>query len=231
MDEKLEEQAAFYVFGLLDGNEAAAFERHLKANDDLRAFVDRLDETAAALAHAATPRTLPPAVRSRVLDQIRSRNAASFSHRRNWIPWAIAALLALSCAYLVAERFQLRKRIAHLEERDFLSQIQIATLKSTLKNAPEATAVVVWDAKKQHGVLKVMQVPRNAEDRDYQLWMVDPSYKNPVSALIFHLPNEDPLKVPFRPAARVREAKGFAISLERKGGVTKAEGPIVLLGK
>jgi len=79
--------------------------------------------------------------------------------------------------------------------------------------------------------LKVTKLPRNAADRDYQLWLVDPRYKDPVDGGVFHVANGGSLRVPFQPVSPVREAKGFAISLERKGGVTKAEGPIVLLGK
>ena len=112
-----------------------------------------------------------------------------------------------------------------------LAQIQIASLSSKLKSAPDANAVVVWDEKKQKGILKVTELPRNEANRDYQLWLVDPRYKNPVDGGVFHVSNKGELSVPFQPATQVRGAKGFAISLERKGGVTKAEGPIVLLGK
>jgi anti-sigma-K factor RskA len=231
MTEEVEEQVSLYVFGLMEENEAVAFERRLQSDADLREFVDRLDETAAGIAHGAPPHALPPELRSRVLGQIRTGKTVAFPRRANWIPWAIAACLALSCAYLIAERSQLRKRVAHLEQRDILSQIQIATLNSKLANAPDANAVVVWDEKKQRGLLKVRQLPPNPADRDYQLWMVDPRYKNPVSAGLFHIANDGALSIQFQPAAPVREAKGFAISLERKGGVMRAEGPIVLVGK
>ena len=109
--------------------------------------------------------------------------------------------------------------------------MQIASLTSKLANAPNANAVVVWDEKRQRGVLKVMQLPPNADDRDYQLWLVDPRYKDPVDGGVFHVANDETLRVPFHPVSPVRGAQGFAISLEHKGGVPKAEGPIVLLGK
>jgi len=37
--------------------------------------------------------------------------------------------------------------------------------------------------------------------------------------------------LPFKPAQPVTQAAAFAISLEKKGGVPVAVGPIVLLGK
>ncbi len=231
MNEQLEEQASLYVLGLLEGEEAAAFESRLQADAELQAFVDQLDAAAASMAHAAPPRPLPPELRERVLRQAPDKKTIAFPGRLNWIPWAAAACLALTCAYLVAERSGLRKRITRLEQRDVLAQIQIASLSSKLQNAPNANAVVVWDEKKQRGILKVTALPRNADDHDYQLWLVDPRYKNPVDGGVFHVANDETLNVPFQPAEPVREAKGFAISLERKGGVPKAEGPIVLLGK
>ncbi|MEO6971660.1 MAG: anti-sigma factor [Chthoniobacterales bacterium] len=232
MNEPLEEQASLYVFGLLESAEAAAFERRLESDADLRALVDELDETAAAVAHQAPARALPPELRARVLSQISEGNkVVAFPRRAVWIPWALAACLALTCAYLVAESSGLRTRITRLEERDFLSRVQIASLSSKVENAPNANAVVVWDEKKQRGILKVTQLPRNTEDRDYQIWLVDPRYKNPVDGGVFHVANDGTMSVPFHPNTPVREAQAFAISLERKGGVTKAEGPIVLLGK
>jgi|SRR5450432_465078 len=231
MNEELEEQASLYVFGLLEGDAAVAFERRLQSDASLRTLLDHLDETAAAMARSAPSRALPPELRSSVLAQISAGKTLAWPRPSVWIPWAIAACFALSCAYLIAERSQLQKRIDHLVHRDLVSQIQIATLRSKLDNAPDANAVIVWDQKRQRGVLKVTQVPRNAADRDYQLWMVDPRYKNPVSAGVFHVANEGVLSLEFHPTAPVREAQGFAISLERKGGVAKAEGPIVLLGK
>jgi anti-sigma-K factor RskA len=231
VNEQLEEQASLYVLGLLEPDAAAAFARRLESDPELRALVDQLDEAAAAVSHAAPPRALPPELRERVLAEVRKERTVAFPRRSNWLPWAIAACLALTSAYLVADRAGLRKRLTRLEQRDFLAQIQIASLNSKLENAPDANAVVVWDEKKQRGILKVTQLPRNDENSDYQLWLVDPRYKDPVDGGVFHIANDGSLRVPFHPSSPVRGAKGFAISLERKGGVTKAEGPIVLLGK
>lgn len=231
MNEQLEEQASLYSLGLLEGDDAANFAKRVESDSELREVVDLLDEAAAAMAHSAPPRPLPPELRERLLTEIRGGKTVAFPRRTNWLPWALAACLALTSAYLVAERSGLRKRLTRLEQRDILSQVQIASLSSKLENAPDANAVVVWDEKRQRGILKVTQLPRNEENRDYQLWVVDPRYKDPVDGGVFHVANDGALRVPFKPSSPVREAAGFAISLERKGGVTKAEGPIVLLGK
>ena len=229
MNEQLEEQASLYVFGLLEGEEASAFAQRLQSDAELEALVDQLDAAAATLAHSAPACVLPPELRERVLVQVRSGKTVAFPRRSNWIPWAVAACLALTCAYLIAERGRLRKRITRLEQRDLFAQVQIASLNSKLENAPDANAVVVWDEKRQRGILRVTKLPRNEENRDYQLWLVDPRYKDPVDGGVFHVANDGALRVSFHPSSPVREAKGFAISLERKGGVQSAEGPIVML--
>ncbi len=231
VNEELEEQATLYVFGLLEDHDATAFEKRLENDAELRAFVDDLDETAAACSYAATARPLSPELRARVLARVGKRKSAGFPPRANRFAWPIAACLAIACSYLVAERGRLHQRITALEQRDVLAQIQVASLTSQLKSAPDANAIVVWDQKKQRGLLKVRQLPANDAGHDYQLWLIDPHDKNPVDGGGFHVSNEQTQRIHFRPRTPVREAKGFAISLERKGGVTKAEGPTVLLGK
>ena len=203
----------------------------MEFDDDLRGFVDKMDETAAMFAHSARPCALPAALRERVLNQVGQRHKIVAFPRSTLIPWGIAACLALACAYLVADNKGLRGRITRLKEREVLARVQIASLNSKLADAPNANAVVVWDEKKQSGILKVAQLPRNANDHDYQLWLVDPRYKDPVDGGVFHLANDGSLSVQFHPHAPVRAAQRFIVSLERKGGATKAEGPIVLSGQ
>ena len=189
-----------------------------------------MDETVALFAHSASPRTLPAEMRNRVLNQVRPRDKVLAFPRSALIPWSLAACLALACAYLVADNKGLRGRVTRLKERDVLARVQIASLQSKLAEAPYANAVVVWDEKKQSGILKVVRLPANANDHDYQLWLVDPRYKEPTDAGVFHLANDGSVSVKFQPHAPVRAAKAFLVTLERKGGAVKAEGPIVLSG-
>jgi anti-sigma-K factor RskA len=290
MNEQLEEQASLYVLGALEPPEAEAFEAQLATNGELRRHVDRLTETAAQLAHAAPSRPLPPHLEARILEEIRGTKATvpfATPARTNWVPWAIAAALAVACLVTFADRqrvaaeltaarsehmetqtelataaaekdraeqqiAELRQReadarvqmatladarakaektIAQLEERNELAKVQVATLTSKLADAPDATAAVVWDPERQRGVLNTANMPPNATNRDYQLWVVDPRYENPVDAGVFTVEKTGTTKYFFTPKSRITSATAFAISLERKGGVPKAEGPIVLAGK
>jgi len=232
MNEQLEEQASLYVLGLLEPEENRAFEAQLANDADLRKHVDALRESAANLAHTAPLRYPPAYLEGKILDAIRAeRPVAAPASSLSWLPWALAACLAIACVVLAAERPKIRQEIARLEKRDVFAQMKIATLASQLESAPRASAIVVWDAEKQEGVLKLTNVPVNDANRDYQLWIVDPEYKQPVDAGAFHVSEEGTTKISFKPKARVNSATAFAVSLERKGGVAKAEGPMVLLGK
>lgn len=117
------------------------------------------------------------------------------------------------------------------EARDTLAKIQVATLSSKLATAPDASASIVWDEEQQRGVLNAVNVPPNSADRDYQLWITDPQHSQPVSAGVFHIDSPGSKRIVFTPTSRITSATAFLVSLERRGGVPKAEGPIVLAGK
>jgi anti-sigma-K factor RskA len=253
--------------------------------------VDRLTETIAQVAHAAPSHPLPAHLEAQVLAAVRQTQSAVVvpmrSSSNSWLPWAIAACLALACvlafvdrqrlageltaarsenmqsqtqlsvlaadkqraerqvaelqqresdsraqmATLADARQQAEKKLAEIQGRDELTKVQVATLTSKLPDAPNATAAVVWDAERQRGVLNTANMPPNATNRDYQLWVVDPDYGQPVDAGVFSVEKAGGTKYFFTPKSRITSATAFAISLERKGGVPKAEGPIVLAGK
>lgn len=288
IDEQLEEAASLYVFGALEPGEIAAFEEQLAGSEELQRLVDDLTAAAASLALAAPLRMPPPHLEAAIMREVRDSKIVrpNFPTAR-WIPWALAACLALSTGLLYVKRNKLERRvaelqskqeqgrldiarvsterdraankiadlekrdadsnakiaalsrerertaseIARLQERDNLSQMQIATLTSKLADAPKATAFVIWDAENQRGVLTTVDMPPNATDRDYQLWIVDPKYQIPVDAGVFSVKSGEATKILFKPKTPISSADAFAVSLEQKGGVPKAEGPIVLAGK
>ncbi|MGI8435528.1 MAG: anti-sigma factor [Chthoniobacterales bacterium] len=233
MNEDLEDQAALYALDLLEGDERSAFEARLGREPELSALVDALRESAASLAHTTPPRQPPPFLEEKIMAAIRTHtpHSAVRSIGSSWLPWALAACLAIACVVLAADRAKIKNQVARLEQRNAFAQLRLATLASQLASAPNASAALVWDGSKQEGVLKVTNVPANEENRDYQLWIVDPDYKNPVDAGVFHLAQNGAKEIPFKPKEHIKSASGFAVSLERKGGVEKAEGPMVLLGK
>jgi anti-sigma-K factor RskA len=149
----------------------------------------------------------------------------------------LAAATAKENAGLQAQLLTLRNQlqgatdqIATLNARDEISKIKIATLASLSKNLPQAIAIVAWDGDSQHGLLKTANIPAARADQDYQLWVIDASYKQPISAGIFH-PGQE---APFHPLQSISNPQKFAISLEKKGGAPPGQGPqgpVMLIGE
>ena len=119
-----------------------------------------------------------------------------------------------------------------LKDEGDIAHLKILTLASMLGNTPAALAVAVWDPTREQGVLEVSKLPALATEKDYQLWVIDAKYPSPVSAGVFVVdPVSGEAHIVFKTDKPVRSIAKFAVSLERKGGVPKPEGPIVLLSQ
>lgn len=115
-------------------------------------------------------------------------------------------------------------------QRD-LSHLKITALAALAGNTPEARAIAVWDPGQKAGLLTVEKLPVISDEQDYQIWVVDPAYPNPVDGGVFKPGADGKAVLTFKGNQPIGSVAAFAISLEKKGGVPKAEGPIVLLGK
>lgn len=120
---------------------------------------------------------------------------------------------------------------ARLKHTEDLSRLKITALASLLGNTPEAKAIAVWDPEQQSGLLTVEKLPAVAAEQDYQIWVIDPQYPIPVDGGVFKPDSTGHAVLTFKADKPVKQAAAFAISLEKRGGVPKAEGPLVLLGK
>jgi anti-sigma-K factor RskA len=264
IDERTEELASLYAFDLLEGAELAAFEAALAQDAGLRALVFELRETAGALSLAA-PAAAPPAwLKSRLFVSLteksreEDRRVTPFAPLA-WFPWAIAACLALTSAWLaqlyfsqksesiaqheqaalaqmeiqsVQNQLEVEQILASRQLADLQAQLQIAKLVSLLGHSPQARAIAVWDQATQQGVLTVEKLPALAADQDYQLWVIDPKYPDPVSGGVFTVDaRTGTAHIAFHPGQLIATAAKFAVSCERKGGRPKPEGPIVLLSE
>ena len=272
IDEGLQEQAAAYALGALDDNETKAFEISLRVDPELRALVRELRSVTEALAGTAPALEPPAAVKARLLLEIEPRQpAASKSTPERpisapasapvsapigvpvsrpaanpWIPWAIAAALALvSLAFLWqsaglrsqlaaqanrineltasaelarSETTDLRQAVAKLRESNRLASFRIALLDSLLAASPKTIAVSVWDNERQDGVFIVRNLKPLPSDKDYQLWIIDPKYPSPVDAGVFQVDDKGNVRRDFRAKLPIQAANQFAVTIEQKGG-------------
>jgi hypothetical protein len=132
-----------------------------------------------------------------------------------------------------AERILAARRIAGLlterGPRGDLSQLQVVPLEFPASGTPPALAVAIWDPVRQDGELAATQLPALGADKDYQLWIAEPDNPTPVSAGAFAVdPATREARIQFKPARPVSAAARFIITIERKGGAPRADGPVVL---
>jgi anti-sigma-K factor RskA len=272
--EEREELASLYVLGALEGDELAAFERDLAAHPELAVLVTELERASTILATSVPQHKAPEVVRQSVFQHIRSQIAPMEPARRpaftfSWIPWAIAAGLAVCSALLWnersrmsatvasvehenetlqgrvasldAERVRLESRVsalekerndlqvrfASLEKRDPLREIQPVTLAAQRGAPPAEKVMALWDPYRRTGALHA-KLPEPAPDKDYQLWIITPESKQPVSAGVIPALSDSQTFTATRP---VNQVAALAISIEPKGGSTAPRGPVIFVGK
>lgn len=118
ISEETQDQAALYALGLLDADEAAAFEHALAADGTLRTLTAELREAAASLARTdARGGSAPSHMRARVLAAVA---AGEHGHPaagkvvagpwKRWLPQVAAAILMVCCGGLLWSGINLRTR-------------------------------------------------------------------------------------------------------------------------
>jgi anti-sigma-K factor RskA len=235
ISEEQQDQAALYVLGLLEPHEAAVFESELNANAELRDMARELREAAGNVALSAPPRTPPASLKQRIMREIamktEQRTVVPLQRASlGWVPWAIAAALAVFCGLLALDRVRLERQLADIRAVDPLMQTTFYTLAPSAPAPVEAKATVAWQPGRQSGVIRISNLPSPQPGKDYQLWAVDAEHKDPISAGIVRVDKNGVAQVRFKPVEKAEHVKAFAISLEREGGVPKKEGPILLVG-
>ncbi len=86
------------------------------------------------------------------------------------------------------------------------------------------TGDVVWDDDRQEGYMRFVGLAaNNASESQYQLWILDGRYENPlaqrVSGGVFNVSDTGEVIVPIQEGMSIDDAVGFAITIERPGGV------------
>ena len=172
---------------------------------------------------------------------------SSWSFPTFWLPWAMAAAAVVVCVHQTLDKRellaqverqngriaeldqladklrgatnQLTQTVASLQSATKLADVRIALLSSLLSDDPKAVAVSLWDNHEQSGVFVVQNLKPLPADRDYQLWVIDPKYKIPVSAGVFQVDPSGNVRLHFKTDKAIVTADKFAVTLEPKGGL------------
>jgi anti-sigma-K factor RskA len=230
IDNVAEENAALYVLGLLPAEETARFEALLSRDAELRVLVRELRESTAMLALAGEQYAPPIHIPDAILHSARRAK----SGRRiipPWIPWAIAAGLAVLTTFALFERQSLVRTLADARREDDFSKLKTAALSPQGDHVPNSVGAVTWDPGHQRGVVTISKLPPLEPNQDYQMWVIDPQHKEPISGGIVQVDENGTAKLVFTVTVPIRSADAFAVSRERKGGAPTPGGPIVLMGR
>jgi anti-sigma-K factor RskA len=256
IDELKQELLVDYLLNELDPASAESVRAEISADPELREFVRETEEAYASIALAIPPIPAPAGLPRRILESEGGATPPQSAAPRSkivWfaVPWALAACLAVACVVLSLDRTNLENKLAlagrellvlqqknaraelelaTLQKKNALAEMKIMLLKAQVEAFESATAVVVWDKDRKIGVLQLDKLPPAGPGRDYQLWVIDPKIPQPVSAGVFTVSNNGPMRTDFWPRSPVQSASAFAISLEKAGGAPKPEGEIILAG-
>ena len=231
MEAGIHELTAGYALDALDHDERSAYEAHLAGCEQCRQELASFWETTEALAVAASGPVPSPALRDRILADVRAeppQNVVPFEPRRRRIAPVLGAVAAVAAVAALALGLWGASLSSDLDET-----------RSALAREREAAAIVAdtgsrtIDLASGTGRLVVGQDGRAAlvlpdlgqapAGKTYQAWIIEGD--NPISAGIF--PGEDGLDVVLLDGD-VADGEVVAVTIEQAGGAeTPSLPPIV----
>lgn len=188
-----------YALGLTDSEESQIVEQHLQSFPELREELQAMQSALEQYAqqYAIQP---PSGLKNKILEDLDdtapfNTNAAQseqFSTKISWSKWlSYAALIALTLGYLYKghqvnlanrEISQQKTAVATCNERNerlensqtiyaFISDTNTQPVLLTgTEVSPESEAVVYWNEDKQSAYFFASQLPKPANDQQYQIW-------------------------------------------------------------
>jgi anti-sigma-K factor RskA len=242
-----------YALGALDAEEAQAFKAHLAACPQCAHKAAEARGRMALLSLAALLQSPSPAVKRRLMRQIREDAPASrLSYKApsasgHWwaFGWATAAAaLAAITVFLWIGNNRMRTELEALREATRQERVEIERSRAlvALLSAPDRVDVALSPGTEVPGaqarvlysaseglVFSAENLPAAPEGKTYQLWLV-PTSGNPISAGVFHPNAAGKASILLPPLPAGVAAKAFAVTVEPAGGVPQPTGPKVMIG-
>jgi anti-sigma-K factor RskA len=132
---------------------------------------------------------------------------------------------------------QLRKEKKALEDAliataasDRLASARIAVLRPTADGPAGAIGASIWSPQDQRGLLVLEGIPPALPSQAYQLWLIDPAHRAPVSGGVLQVGPGGSVRLQFASPVRIETAERFAISVEAVGGVATPTGKTIMTG-
>jgi anti-sigma-K factor RskA len=250
--EAFESIAALDAIGAATPEEEAELRIHLPGCDECRRARDEYAEAATLMTESIDPVTPPQELRERVTNAVAGdeevdADVIEASRRFRWLPWlATAATLFLAlwgwrelairaarehARSKDAEIVQLQEENAQLraQKQKLTAEMEALASKGTRTIAlagqqvsPSASARVFLQPQNRRAVVFFYDLPANASDKSYQLWIIRSDQPNPQSAGVFDVTNNGRATVSLENLPLDTQIKALAVTLEQRGG---AAGP------
>jgi anti-sigma-K factor RskA len=244
--ERYDSIAALDAIGAATADEANAFHAHLPSCADCRRARDEYAEAASLLSRDLDPVVPPPHVRDRIFAAVENGNIVDARDRFNSSRWWMAAAVVFLALWgwrelsvrVTREKINSReaeiRRLAGqnqlLAARNEKLSAEMASLASRdtrtialtgQQVSPSASAKVFLEPKQRRAVVFFYNLPANAADKSYQLWILRGDQPKPQSAGVFDVTKSGSASITIENLPLATEIKGLAVTLEPKGGVAQ----------
>jgi hypothetical protein len=256
-----EDLALFAMHGSSE-EEKVAVRAHVEACADCRAELEKVTRDLAMVAMSVDQHPLPEGARQRFMERIASAPATpqrttqapvieirSGQQARRpvaWVPWALAAALALVAVLLGVKINTLNQELG--SERHELAELSAANahaqevldvltapkaqrvLLTASKAAPAPSARAIYLAARGGLILQASNMGPLPENKTYELWVIPANGSAPIPAGLFRpdATGSASLVLPQLPVGV--EAKAFGVTIERAEGSATPTAPIILSG-
>lgn len=245
----LESIAALEAIGAATPEEGSAFRTHAATCADCRRARDEYEEAASLIARDLAPVAPPIQLRSRIVEAVDDGSDDNVVDARErfgisrW--WMAAAVLFLALwgwrelsVRVMRERINTREAEIHrvtnenelLAARNEKLAAEMAALASRdtrtialsgQQVSPSASAKVFLEPQQRRAVVFFYNLPANAADKSYQLWILRADQPKPQSAGVFDVTKNGAASISIENLPLATEIKGLAVTLEPKGGVAQ----------
>jgi anti-sigma-K factor RskA len=257
-----QEELASYAMQNLPVEESASIRKHLQNCAPCRTELAQVYGDLALLGIAVEQRPLPEGARERFLKKIATSPAvntqtsmaevtsiAEKSTRRGrgfWIPWAVAAAMAVAAVSLGVQN-----RALNLELQDESNLVtNLAAQASRAQQVPEVltapsaqrvtltegnapavpTARATYLPERGGLVLQATNLKPLPEGKTYELWVIPANGKPPVPAGLFRPDAVGTATLVLPPLTAGIQAKAFGVTIENASGSDAPTSPIILSG-
>ena len=242
--EEFQDVAALDAIGAASPDEERELGEHLAGCADCRRVRDEYGEAVTLLARGLDPVAPPAELRERVVAAEAEDNVVDARRRFGnawWLATAATLFLALwgwrelamrvereKVSSQQAEIRRLAEENARLAQRNDKLNAEMSALASRdtqqialsgQQVAPAASARVFLEPDKRRAVVFFYNLPANAKDKSYQLWII--AGDKPRSAGVFDAGRNGNATISIENLPVSTEIKALAVTLEPRGGVTQ----------